>query len=375
MGLSKHTIGEFVIPYSQKCGIPTLSPEEVSGINIDKEFFEPAKQVGNDTSNYKVVPPGYFACNLMHVGRDEVLPLALNRSEHNKYVSPAYMVFSIKDEDVILKDYFCILVKSSEKDRYFWFHTDSSVRQGLSWDDFCNIEITLPDKDIQQKYVAVYLSLLNNYDLYRSRVEDLQLVCDGYIEKLQKTLTPKVLQEYIESIDERNTLLSLPLDSVKGVSTEKVFIDTKANMNGVSLDSYKIVRENVFAYVPDTSRRGDKIALALNTEKHPILVSSIYTTFKCKDAGGLLPEYLIMFLSRTEFDRYARYHSWGSAREVFSMDDMNGVRIPIPDISIQQDIVNIHKCLLERKRIAESLKALISNICPILVQGSLQINN
>lgn len=375
MGLNKHTIGEFVIPYNQKCGIPALSPEEVSGINIDKEFFEPAKQVGKDTSNYKVVPPGYFACNLMHVGRDEVLPIALNRSEHNKYVSPAYTVFSIKDEEVILKDYFCILVKSSEKDRFFWFHTDSSVRQGLSWDDFCNIEITLPDIVTQQQYVAVYLSLLNNFDLYRSRVDDLQLICDGYIEELNKTINPQVLKEYITPCCETNIDNHFTLNDLRGISIQKKFIDSKADMLGVSLTPYLLVKPQSFAFVPVTSRNGDKITLAFNDSNSTYIVSSSYEVFTVKDPSKLLPDYLFIIFNRPEFDRYARYYSWGSAREVFSMDDMNGVSIPIPDISIQQDIVNIHKCLLERKRIAESLKSLISKICPILIQGSLQINN
>lgn len=185
MGLNKYRIGDLIEPYSQRCGIPDLLPEQVSGINIDKEFFEPAKQVGEDTSGYKVVPPRYFACNLMHVGRDEVLPIALNHSESNKIVSPAYSVFSVKNDEVILKEYFFILLKSAEKDRYFWFHTDSSIRQGLPWDDFCDIDITLPSLDQQRKFVDIYLALQNNLATYQSKVDELKLVCDGFLDKLR----------------------------------------------------------------------------------------------------------------------------------------------------------------------------------------------
>ena len=95
MSFRNYKIGDFIEPYSERSGIPNLLPEQVSGINIDKEFFAPAKQIGEDTSNYKVVPPYYFACNLMHVGRDYSLPIALNHSGTNKYVSPAYSVFKI----------------------------------------------------------------------------------------------------------------------------------------------------------------------------------------------------------------------------------------------------------------------------------------
>ena len=103
------------------------------------------------------------------------------------------------------------------------------------------------------------------------------------------------LGELIELTDERNTLGKYLLDDVKGISTEKKFIDTKANMDGVSLDSYKVVNYREFAYVPDTSRRGDKIALAFNSDSNAVLISSIYTTFKCNRLDLLIPEYLYVF--------------------------------------------------------------------------------
>ena len=114
------------------------------------------------------------------------------------------------------------------------------------------------------------------------------------------------------------------------------------------------------------------MAIALNRDDKPLLVSSIYTTFRSKDTRKLLPEYLFMYFNRPEFDRYARFNSWGSAREVFTMDDMNEVTIPIPNISVQKEIVNIHKCYIERQRIAAQLKEQLNNLCPILIKGSLR---
>ena len=133
MALNKVKIGSFVEKHSEKCGLSNLTVNDVSGINRDKEFFEPSKQVGANTSNYKVVPPNYFACNLMHVGRDKVLPISMNHTKENKIVSPAYTVFRITDETMILKEYFFMCLKSDEKDRFFWFNTDSSVRDGMDW--------------------------------------------------------------------------------------------------------------------------------------------------------------------------------------------------------------------------------------------------
>lgn len=375
MGLSKHRIGEFVSPFSQRCGIPDLTPEQVSGVNIDKEFFEPSHQVGEDTSKYKIVPPNYFACNLMHVGRDEVLPIALNHTKGNKIVSPAYTVFRLKDEAIVLNDFFFIFLKSVERDRYFWFHTDSSIRQGLTWEDFCDIDITLPDIETQRKFVDVYLSLRNNLEAYQSKVNELKLVCDGYIDQLKKNNSPERIGDYIEQCDERNSENIYTLNDLRGISIQKKFIDTKADMMDVSLTTYAIVKPEYFAFVPVTSRNGEKITLAYNDSDNTYIVSSAYVVFKLIDSELLNPDYLFMFFNRPEFDRYARFHSWGSAREVFSMEDLNDVAIPIPDISVQREIVKIHKCYIERQRIANQLKEQLNNLCPILVRGSLQTNN
>lgn len=138
MALTKIRIGDYFETFSQACNISNLTGNDVSGVNREKEFFEPSTQVGADTSKYKVVPPNYFACNLMHVGRDKVLPIAFNNSKNNKIVSPAYFVFRIIDNSVLLQEYFFIMLKSTERDRYFWFHTDGSIRDGMQWNDFCS---------------------------------------------------------------------------------------------------------------------------------------------------------------------------------------------------------------------------------------------
>jgi type I restriction enzyme S subunit len=139
-------------------------------------------------------------------------------------------------------------------------------------------------------------------------------------------------------------------------------------MDGVSLTSYKVVNSCEFVYVADTSRRGDKIALALNASDAPILVSSIYTTFRCKDTEELLPEYLYLLLSRSEFDRYSRFNSWGSARETFDWEEMCRVKIPLPKDDIQRSVVNLYKCLEEAKKIASEAREKLKTLCPALVQ-------
>ena len=124
------------------------------------------------------------------------------------------------------------------------------------------------------------------------------------------------------------------------------------------------------AYVPDTSRRGDKISLAQNTAEVPYIVSSISTVFDT-DREYLVPDYLMLFLSRSEFDRYSRFNSWGSARETFDWSEMCDVKIPIPEIEVQQSVSSIYKVYLQRRSNAEKLKAELKDICPVLIKGSL----
>jgi type I restriction enzyme S subunit len=122
------------------------------------------------------------------------------------------------------------------------------------------------------------------------------------------------------------------------------------------LTAYKVVHKDEFAYVSDTSRRGDKIALALNTTDKPVLISSIYTTFRSLDTKKLLPEYLFILLSREEFDRLSRFNSWGSARETFDWSEFCRIQIPLPSIEIQQELVDTYNGL---KALAEQNEALI----------------
>lgn len=367
MGLTKYQIGQLVEPISIKCGIPKC--DYVSGVNIFKQFM-PSRNVGADTSKYLIVPPGGFAFNLMHVGRDGKIPVAMNDTETDIVVSGSYFVFRVINENIMLKEYLYILMTSPEFDRYAAYCTDASVRDGLDWSRFCEFDVNLPSVEIQKKYVAVYNAMLANQRAYESGLEDLKLTCDAYVERLRREMTHTAIGEYIQQSDERNGR-GITVESVRGLAVSKAMIDTKANMDGVSLKNYKVVPPKHIAYVPDTSRRGDKISLGFNGTDETYLVSSISTVFST-DSEQLLPEYLMLFFTRSEFDRYARFHSWGSAREAFSWDDMREVKIPIPDITVQQSIVNIYNAYLTRREINEKMKAQIKDICPILIKGLLE---
>lgn len=155
---------------------------------------------------------------------------------------------------------------------------------------------------------------------------------------------------YIKESDERNSNGVFDENSVVGISTQKELIRTKADLAGVSLSSYKLLPPMSFAYVPDTSRRGDKIALAFNTTEETFLISSIYVVFFVSDVNRLDPWYLFMYFNRPEFDRYSRFNSWGSARETFNWEDMCDIEIELPDFPVQQKYVDIYKAMVANQQ-------------------------
>lgn len=157
------------------------------------------------------------------------------------------------------------------------------------------------------------------------------------------------LGELIEPCDERNSENKYTLQDVKGISIQKMFIETKADMQGVSLKPYKIVKPDYFAYVTVTSRNGEKITLAYNDTEKTYIVSSSYVVFKIKRKDLINSHYLFMYFNRPEFDRYSRYNSWGSARETFSWDDMCDIELELPDLPIQKKYVNIYSAMLKNQ--------------------------
>lgn len=166
-------------------------------------------------------------------------------------------------------------------------------------------------------------------------------------------LTKYKLGELIEPSDKRNENLAYGINEVKGISIQKVFIETKADMDGVSLRPYYLVKPGYFAYVTVTSRNGEKITIAHNISSDTYIVSSSYVVFHISRPEILDEDYLFMYFNRPEFDRYARFNSWGSARETFDWSDMCDIDIELPSPEIQKKYVDIYNSMLENQRCYE----------------------
>lgn len=171
----------------------------------------------------------------------------------------------------------------------------------------------------------------------------------------------RLLGDFIRQVDVRNT--GGKEENLFGVSVQKMFIPSIANTIGTDFTKYKVVKRGQFTYIPDTSRRGDKIGIALLMDYDEGLVSNIYTVFEVKDENELLPEYLMLWFSRPEFDRYARFKSHGSVREIMDWDEMCKVELPVPSIDKQRSIVKAYQTITERielkRRINDNLEATI----------------
>lgn len=371
MASNKCTIGSLIEQSVDTNNDLLYGPDSVRGMTITKQIIPTKADVSStDLSKFLVVSPEEFVYNPRTHGKK--IGFGYNDSDETFLISWNNIAFRVKPEKRkdVLPEYLFLHFNRSEWDREACYRSWGSSTEVFSWDALCEMEIVLPSIAVQQKYVDVYNAMLANQQSYERGLEDLKLVCDSYIENLGKTVNAESIGAHLILCDKRNED-ALGVDMVRGISTGKEFIPTKADMDGVGLSNYKVVTPHNFAYVPDTSRRGDKISLALNSSDETYLVSSISVVFGTNQ-DVLLPEYLMLFFSRSEFDRYARFNSWGSARETFEWAEMCDVRIPIPDIHIQKAIAEMYSVYIQRKAINERLKAQIKDLCPILIKGSVE---
>ena len=341
--------------------------DDVRGMTISKEIIPTKADLkSTDLSKFLVVGPKEFVYNPRTHGKK--IGLGFNTTNSNFIISWNNVAFRVKDPNLLCPDYLYILISRDEWDRNACFRSWGSSTEVFSWAEFGSMEIPLPSIDVQRELVDTYNGLKSLAEQNEALIPRLSAACQAYIVDCRAKYPSVSLGEYIEQLDKRNSDGALTIADVQGISTDKCFIPTKANMDGVSVLSYKIVAQSEFVYVADTSRRGNKMALALNSSDKDILVSSIYMVFRSVDKSILLPEYLFLLFSRPEFDRYTRFNSWGSARETFDWHEMCRVQIPLPPIDVQQAIVDVYHCMERAKQISTTAREKLKTLCPALVQ-------
>ena len=365
--MKKYKLGELIELVEETNSDELFGPDDVRGMTITKEIIPTKADVANtDLRKFLIVHPDEFVFNPRTHGKK--IGFGYNNTKECFIISWNNIAFRVKPDalNTVIPSYLFLHFNREEWDREACFCSWGSSTEVFSWEALCDMKLTLPSITQQRKYVDVYLALQNNLAAYQSKVEELKLVCDGYIEELRRKMKSEKIGTYINECNTRNE--NLCVSKVQGVESSGNFAETRANTNGIDFHNYKIVEPNQFAYNPSRINLG---SIALRNEiDGKCIVSPMYVVFEVIDTEKLMPDYLLLWLSRSEFLRSTSFYASGSVRDTFGFDNMNDVAIPIPDISVQREIVNIHKCYIERQRIAEALKEQLKKICPVLIRGS-----
>ena len=370
MALNKCTLGEHIELRTVTNDDLLYGVKDVRGVNNLKMLMPTKADInGRDLSKFQIVYPGEFVFNHRTSRNGSKFSIAYNDGNRPVICTEDYVLFRIKEasKKTILAEWLYMFFNRAEFDRYVITNSWGSSTEFYNWEDICSVEMNLPPLSVQQKYVDIYKAMVANQQSYERGLEDLKLVCDGYIEDLRRKMPCEKIGPYIKARDERNSNLSVKL--AQGITIEKQFATPKQVAEVET--SARIVRQGQFAYNRATTRNGEKISIAYR-EDEDCVVSSAYQVFEIIKPEKLNPYYLMMWYKRTEFDRYARYMSKGSAHEFFEFEDMCNVQIPIPDIKMQKAIAEVYAAYTMRKQINEQLKDQIKNICPILIKGSLE---
>jgi len=344
-----------------------LAVTRLLGININKEFMPSVANVSStDLSRYKVISKGVFACNVMHVGRDERIPIAFYTDDEPAIISPAYLMFTIVG-DKLLPEFLMMHLQRPEFDRYAGYICDSSIRGGLEWERFCDIEIPIPDIEEQRKYVALYKALQKNQQAYEKSLDDLQLICDRFLETLKEIPNKERIGQYFNLIDNRN--VGAAIDHLLGINVLKEFMPSKANVGSTDLSKYKVIKQGQYAYSAMQVGRDETVRVALYMKEKAAIISPAYLTFEVNGKNRVLPEFFMVWFRRLEFNRLGWFLSDSSVRASLEWERFCEIEIPIPSLVVQESIVAIHHTLETRKRLNNELKTQILNLCPILMRG------
>ena len=367
MRLSKYKLGDLLELSDARNSDIRYSMDDVKGISVQKQFIETkANMEGVALGSYLLVKPDDFAYVTVTSRNGEKITIAHNTTNKTFVVSSSYVVFRVSKKNIVDSDYLFMYFNRSEFDHYARVNSWGSARETFSWEDMCDIEMELPDLPTQQKYVAIYKAMQANQESYERGLEDLRLVCDGYIEDLRRRMPCEKIGPYIEPCNERNENNAITL--FQGVNVDHVFTDPKRVAENA--ENGCIVRTGQFAFNKVMKAHNTKLPFALR-EGPDCVVSSSYQVFQIGNTHKLLPKYLLIWMNRSETQRYAGFVSFGTTRDIFSFDDMKEISIPIPDIKLQQCIVDIFSVYQMRREINERLKAQLSSMCPILIRGSL----
>lgn len=370
MALTKYKLGDLICEITRKNDDLKYGIEYVRGVSNTKEIMPTKADVDPNVINkFYVIMPNEFIYNPRTTRMGDKVGLAYNDTGTPLLFTFNNIAFAIKEtaKTLILPDYLYIYFNRSEFDRYAIVNSWGSATELFTFTEMCEIDIELPSIEIQQKYVAIYKAMVKNQQSYERGLEDLKFTVDTLLDKYKKSESKVKMANLLEEIDNRNT--DNQFEYACGVNITKQFMPSVASSS--DLHNYKIVTKNQFVFSGMQTGRDECIRIALLTDDKSLIVSPAYTVFKIK-SDNVIPEYIQMWFSRSETDRYGWFLSDASIRTNLDLECFYGIEIPLPDYSSQMAIVNIYKAYTNRRKIIEQLKTQIKNICPILIKGSIE---
>ena len=359
-------LGDYIELCDERNSDERYSLVDVRGISISKKLIATKADMKDVVlTPYKLLKPREFSYVTVTSRNGGRISLAINDTESTFIVSSSYVNFKSKDYSKLLPEYLYLLLSREEFDRYSRFNSWGSARETFDWEELCRVEIPLPSINVQQELVDTYNGLKAMAEQNEALIEPLSKACDALVADC-KDKYPKVqLGEHILEYDKRNSDNAIKL--VKSVSVTKEFKETNAKVNKNELSGYKIVPPLHIAYV-QTTKNEKCFANALNTSSDNYVVSQVDRVIYSKDLNTLDIHFLHLIFRSKEFDRYAIFNSWGSARETFDWEELCRVSIPLPPIEVQRSIANLYHCLEEAKKIASEAREKLKTLCPALVQ-------
>ncbi len=342
--------------------------ELIVGVSNEGVFTSPkGNPEGVDLKPYKIVNDGAFVYNPSRLDLGSIA----YRTEGMCIVSHLYIVFYLNDEGkkIIDPTYLFMYFRRQEFYREVRFRNFGSQRPEFNFNDMSEIIMPLPPLPVQQKYVAIYKAMIANQQSYERGLEDLKLVCDAYIDKIERSRYVK-LGKYIQRNQKKNQEIRFSKADVKGINTNGYFIKPMRLFAGY-IATFKIIGYNDFVYNSRINSTINRLSIALN-EGEDLIVTPAYETFYIENPNLLHPFYLYMLLQRDRFARTVLFNSFGSSTVFFGFDDLSDIEIPVIDVEEQKAISNVYRLYKNRHEINERLKAQIKDLCPILIKGAVE---
>lgn len=369
---AKKKLGDFIERIERTNDDGKYGLADVRGVSNTKQIqATKANMEGRDFRPFLVVKPGEFVFNRRTTRNGERLGLGYNTDSRSYIFTEDYVAFRVKDTQVLHPDYLYLIFLRDEFDRYVRWDSWGSATEFFNWENMLNVPVSVPRIEVQRSVVAAWQGLREMQAQNERLAATLMPLCRSYLQDLKHKYKAVEIGDLIKQRDERNRDNKYGEESARGVNTQKEIQPCKRL--GEKLDTYKIAYQNDFVFNANIklTKETEKFAIALYTDEAPIIVTNFYTVFYIDDQKRLLPEFLLLILSRDEFARYVKFMSCSSIRDRFDFHEMQMVKIPLPPIEVQQAIVSIFQSAQTAKQLAGKANYMSRNICPALIQKAI----